>query len=46
MVFIIANNNQSSDRMEEKNFIYSSNKKDNIPGDTLTKKKEKFHILG
>lgn len=30
--------------MEEKNFIYNSNKKDNTPGDTLNKKKDKSHI--
>lgn len=32
--------------MEEKNFIYNSDKKDNMPGDMLNKKEDEFHTPG
>lgn len=46
MAFIITNNNQLEDIIEEKNFIDNSNKKDKISGERLIGKKDNFHILG
>ena len=45
MAFIFTNS-QLEDTIGEKILIYNRNKKDKIPGDTLNRKKDKFHILG